>query len=381
MVVLACALAVVMVKVLNEQRKRRRAAEAGNGKVDDDDDELISIPLVDQTSFAIGPSPSAFPPNLGSDVQTFQHFTSIFLEGPSGGSLRQSTNDPLTDLDHISSQFMNAKRSVSVPAADSSCSSSIDGNASTRSWSSNGAQTPPGTPPQSSDANVQVVGLPLRTTASHHTPSHMGKKPSLVDPNAVLLMPGFNGVDDVGSIDGHGDLDALLVPPNVDSLSVKVDGKWNDWILELSAKERKDLVLSRNLSAEDLADLKISTRRYKRARAQRRYHKKRAIAAGKSYSRPGRPRTNVKKNGGGVAAASITKAGGAEQEEQEEERPGRPRTNTKQEEQEEDYGPPQLVALEQQINSAYTAATLLGLDTGPGTPLVPLFEPLTASKE
>ena len=39
------------------------------------------------------------------------------------------------------------------------------------------------------------------------------------------------------------------------------------------------------MSVKEVADLKLATRRYKRARAQRRYHKKNAVAAGTSYGR------------------------------------------------------------------------------------------------
>ena len=45
------------------------------------------------------------------------------------------------------------------------------------------------------------------------------------------------------------------------------------------------LLTTHAMSVKEVADLKLATRRYKRARAQRRYHKKNAVAAGTSYGK------------------------------------------------------------------------------------------------
>lgn len=71
----------------------------------------------------------------------------------------------------------------------------------------------------------------------------------------------------------------------------KEGGRWALWVLELKVRERNTLAEERSLTQSELADLKVETKRHQRALAQRKYHKKRAMAAGKSYGRPGRPRT------------------------------------------------------------------------------------------
>ena len=70
--------------------------------------------------------------------------------------------------------------------------------------------------------------------------------------------------------------------------------KWANWVLDMKVKQRNTLAQTRGFTKAQLADLKKETKRYQRARAQQRYHKKRALATGKSYSRPGRPRLEDK---------------------------------------------------------------------------------------
>eukprot|EP00729_Bicosta_minor_P009642 gene9642-32224_t len=70
----------------------------------------------------------------------------------------------------------------------------------------------------------------------------------------------------------------------------KEGSRWAVWVLDMKVKQRNTLAQNRGFTKNELADLKRETKRHQRARAQQRYHKKRALAAGKSYSRPGRPR-------------------------------------------------------------------------------------------
>ena len=70
----------------------------------------------------------------------------------------------------------------------------------------------------------------------------------------------------------------------------KVDGIWANWVLEMKVRDRNILAQTRNFTTLEIAELKVETKRHQHTKAQKRYHKKRAMAAGKSYSRPGRPR-------------------------------------------------------------------------------------------
>lgn len=69
----------------------------------------------------------------------------------------------------------------------------------------------------------------------------------------------------------------------------KVNGEWAQWVLSLVAAQRNRLIAERGFSKEQVLDLRKVARKYKRALAQRRYHKKKATAAGTNHCKPGRP--------------------------------------------------------------------------------------------
>ena len=69
----------------------------------------------------------------------------------------------------------------------------------------------------------------------------------------------------------------------------KVNGKWQEWILMLGAKERSATATVLNLTGVEFEDLKKTARRFKQAVAQQRYHRKMALSSGKSYGKRGRP--------------------------------------------------------------------------------------------
>ena len=102
-----------------------------------------------------------------------------------------------------------------------------------------------------------------------------------------LIIAGGNASSSTRDRKGNSRTGSYPLPPT--TKPVKVKGKWQDWVLDLVAKQRKELATQREFSTQDVLDLRKAARKYKRAMAQRRYHKKRAVAAGTSHDKPGRP--------------------------------------------------------------------------------------------
>ena len=102
--------------------------------------------------------------------------------------------------------------------------------------------------------------------------------------SAALKVPAPDDSDAAGTVVVKGGPNGAPDGSNSEQ-ALKVNGKWEDWVLNLTLKERNVLSLKHGFSEEEADHLKQSTRKYKRARAQRRYHKKRAVAAGNSHAR------------------------------------------------------------------------------------------------
>jgi len=110
----------------------------------------------------------------------------------------------------------------------------------------------------------------------------------------------LNGGAGGGGADGSGAGNAgylwvgandVKMEPNMEpnTRAHKVDGKWQTWVLDLISNDRKALAVERRFTRDEVLDLQIVARKHKRATAQRKYHKKKALAAGKSYTKRGRP--------------------------------------------------------------------------------------------
>lgn len=191
----------------------------------------------------------------------------------------ESSSHPLKELEKISSQFTASSVSASTSSSD-------DGEPMPEGAAASPSAVMDAMLDHNHD-NLDVVKecedlarelgvdcyqeLDLtRACAVGDADSAASKLPALDDSDAAVMVKGGPN----GALDGSNSEQAL-----------KVNGKWKDWVLNLTLKERNVLSLKHGFSEEEADHLKQSTRKYKRARAQRRYHKKRAVAAGNSHER------------------------------------------------------------------------------------------------
>jgi len=137
-------------------------------------------------------------------------------------------------------------------------------------------------------ATSAVPRLPPNSVGSTHTPPYSHGAGAGAGANRVIVPVVDGGYDSGcspayldGAADSPGSVDSGCTSSIIEAnVHKKADGKWHNWVLELTSKARKEFSIKHMLSEEDLKDLKGATHRYKRARAQRRYHMKKATAAG-----------------------------------------------------------------------------------------------------
>ena len=231
-------------------------------------------------SFPIYPPQYAHEVAAGAASATCAHATAATdLDAIAAATKATGVDPTLVDLFRISASF--SRQQLELPAFPVTVGASA--TEAKRLQQPNSAtldNCPPPPPPP-------PTGSTLTPSNSLEQLELVGHRPS---PRSCVLT--MKPSPDIGHMQqGVDTFTAVVQNEAVESQRLTTgDGKWQSWVLELTMKERTKLAEKHAIAGEELRLLKLATRRYKRARAQRQYHKRQAVAAGKSHSKQGRPK-------------------------------------------------------------------------------------------